>query len=67
MAKLSFGMKLKRLREKRGLTQNALAKKAGLHLTTIGKMEAGMRGNPKSDTLRNLAKALGVQIAKLLD
>jgi hypothetical protein len=26
MAKLSFGLKLKRLRGKRGLTQNALAK-----------------------------------------
>lgn len=59
--------KIKSLRKKRGLTQEDLAKKAGLHWTTIGKIEAGMRKNPDLSTRKKLAKALGVDITELLD
>jgi transcriptional regulator with XRE-family HTH domain len=65
MAKLRIGMKIKRLREKRGLTQELLAKKAGLQRVSVGKIEAGMR-SPTLESRKMLAKALGVKITELL-
>ncbi len=67
MPKLKIGMKIKRLRKKQGLTQEQLAKKAGLHLVTVGRIESGMRKNPDLLTRKKLAKALGVDITELLD
>lgn len=66
MLKRGIGVKIKRLREKRGLTQEQLAKKTGLHLTTVGKIEANMR-KPTLETRKKLAKALRVSIMELLD
>lgn len=60
-------MKIKKLREKRGWTQQQLADESGLSLVTIGRIEAGMRKNPDLDTRKKLAKALGVEITELLD
>jgi transcriptional regulator with XRE-family HTH domain len=67
MAIISFAMKVQRLRSKRGWTQDQLAKKAKLHLVTIGRIEAGMRKDPDLTTRKKLAKALGVPITELLD
>lgn len=55
------GKRLKELRESRGLTQNELALKAGLHLTTIGCYEINRR-EPKATQLKILADALGVKM-----
>ena len=63
---IEIATKIKRLRKKKGMTQSQLAKKAGLHLTTIGTIEAGMR-IPGLLTRKKLAKALGVSIMELLD
>ena len=60
-------MKIKRLREEKGLTQDQLAKKAGLHRVTVAQIEADMRKNPDLSTRKKLAKALGVPITELLD
>ncbi len=49
------------------MTQDQLARKTGLHITTIGKIEAGMQNNPELGTRKKLAKALGVPITELLD
>jgi transcriptional regulator with XRE-family HTH domain len=56
---------LKRLRRRRGLTQQALAVKAGVSLGYITRLEIG-RHDPRLSTLRKLAKALGVAPAELL-
>ena len=67
MTMSKIGAKIKRLREGRGWTQGELAKKAGLHIVSIGQIEAGMRQNPALLTRKKLAKALGVDITELLD
>ena len=64
MSKIS--MKIKKLRERKGLTQVSLAKNAGLALATIEKIEGKTRV-PTLETRKKLAKALGVPITELLD
>lgn len=54
-----FARRLKELREKAGLSQKALAEKAGLALSAIGHLEQGLR-MPAWETVRDLARALGV-------
>ena len=57
--------RLKELRAERGLTQAALAKRAGVTLSYIGRLEIG-RHDPQLSTLKKLAKALKVPIAELV-
>lgn len=61
------GKHIKYWREKRGVTQEKLASKAGLHLTTIGKIEAGMRQGRDITTLQKIADALGISLNSLLN
>lgn len=56
---------LKRLRRDRGLTQQALAVKAGVSLGYLSRLEVGMH-DPRLSTLRKLAKALGVPVTEML-
>lgn len=58
-------MRVKYFRENKGLSQKALAEKAGLAQATVHYIEAG--GNATQKTLQKLANALGVTIAELLD
>lgn len=58
--------RVRELREARGLSQNALAKAAGLSHTFIGRIESGVARRPSYDTLRRLADALDVPIGRLL-
>jgi transcriptional regulator with XRE-family HTH domain len=57
--------RLKQLRAERGLTQAALAKRAGVTLSYIGRLEIG-RHDPQLSTLRKLAKALKVTVGELV-
>jgi transcriptional regulator with XRE-family HTH domain len=57
--------RLKKLRAQQGLTQAALAQRAGVTLSYIGRLEIG-RHDPQLSTLRKLAKALKVSVAKLV-
>ena len=59
-------MKIKELREARGLTQGKLAEKAGLSLGYIARLEIG-RHDPSVSTLVKLAKALKVKVGELLE
>jgi transcriptional regulator with XRE-family HTH domain len=59
-------MKLKRLREARGLSQYALAKKARISREYMNKLEAG-RYDPTVGVVQRLAKALGVPVTALLE
>jgi len=56
---------LKRLREKNGLSQDRLAKLADVANNTIIKIEQGENINPTLDTLKKIAKALGVGLDEL--
>jgi transcriptional regulator with XRE-family HTH domain len=61
-----FGGNLRRLRERSGLSQEALATRAGgLHRTEISLLERGER-EPRLSTVVLLAQALGVKVATLL-
>ena len=61
-----IGVTLKRLRESKGLSQLQLAKRADVAQAYISEMEAGDKRNPGIETLRKLAKALGVPVTELL-
>ncbi|MDY7037624.1 MAG: helix-turn-helix transcriptional regulator [Thermodesulfobacteriota bacterium] len=54
-----FAQKLKRLREKKGFSQQSLAERAGINKMLISKYETG-RSAPTMDNLGKIAKALEV-------
>jgi predicted ATPase/DNA-binding XRE family transcriptional regulator len=56
--KVSFGARLRRLREASGLSQEELAHRAGLSPNAIGTLERGERRRPYPNTVRALADAL---------
>ncbi len=58
---------LKRLREKKGLSQDRLAKLADVANNTIIKIEQGENINPTLDTLKKVAKALDVSVDDLIN
>jgi transcriptional regulator with XRE-family HTH domain len=55
---ISFGVRLRRLRETAGLTQEELASRAGLTAKAISALERGERKRPYPHTVRSLADAL---------
>jgi transcriptional regulator with XRE-family HTH domain len=60
------GDTLKTARERAGLTQTALARKAGVHQVTIARLETGVR-RPSVPMLQRLAKALGIPVTVFLE
>ena len=58
-------MRLRELRERKGMTQAALANEAGVSRAYLSRLEMG-RHDPPLSTLRRLAKALGVSVASLV-
>ena len=61
----NFAALLREVREKRGMSQQILAERAGLQATAISHFEAGRR-SPSFDNLRKLADALEVTTDFLL-
>jgi len=59
-------MKLKSIRQGKGMTQKALAKKAKMSMTYLCNVENDKRMNPSLNTLRRLAKALQVRVRDLV-
>ena len=59
-----FGKRLKELRLARGLSQEALAFKSGMHRTYLGGIERGER-NPSLKNIAAIAKALEVSLSQL--
>ena len=57
---------LKKIREKKGLSQDRLAKLADVANNTIIKIEQGENINPTLDTLKKIAKALDVKVDELI-
>ena len=60
-----FADNIKRLRQEQGLSQEALADKAGLHRTYIGAVERGERNITLLNANR-IAEALGVKLSECL-
>lgn len=60
-----FGEKVRELRRARGLSQEELAFRAGIHRNYLGGIERGER-NPALDNISAIAKALGVDPSELL-
>lgn len=60
-----FGRKVRELREKLDLSQEAFADEIGLHRTYISGVERGVR-NPTITVVEKIARGLGVAPADLL-
>ena len=57
---------IKRIRKEKHLTQKQLGEKCGMSESTLRQYEIGYR-NPKLETIRKIAAALGVYISDLVD
>jgi ribosome-binding protein aMBF1 (putative translation factor) len=62
----AFAIVLKRNREAKNLSRQALSQKAGLHQTYVGIIERGL-SNPSLDTANALAEALEIPFSKLIE
>jgi len=62
--KSKLGARVRKLRQLKGLSQEAFADKCGLHRTYIGAIERGER-NVSLENIERIAKALGIRIALL--
>jgi len=60
-----FGEKLRKLRKKTGLSQQELAEKSKLDITTVNELENGNR-QPMLKTVNKIAKALNIKASDLL-
>ena len=58
---MSFGENVRFWRHGRGLTQQQLAERAGMHVVQISKLESG-KANPQLSTMRKVAEALGTRL-----
>ena len=57
---------IKNYRKKKGITQDKLSKMADTTYNTIIKIESGATYNPRVETLKQIADALGVSIDDLM-
>ncbi len=55
----TIGENIKRIRNKLGLTQDDLSKKADIKYTTLTKVESGVVNKPSVQTMAKVAEALG--------
>jgi transcriptional regulator with XRE-family HTH domain len=60
------GARIRRLRLQARLTQEGLAHRVGVTTHTIWRLEKDAIFNPRLDTVRAIAKALGVDVLDLL-
>jgi len=57
---------IKKCRTKLGISQDKLSKLAGITLHTITKIESGATPEPRIETVKKIADALGVSIEDLM-
>ena len=58
-----FGALLSELRQRSGLSQNALARRAGINPGTVNRLESGQRAPSNRELVLTLADALGLDSA----
>jgi len=68
MSKREFtiGENIKKYRKKLGISQDVLSKRANLAFHTIAKIEAGSTPDPRIETVKKIADALGVSLDDLM-
>ena len=66
MINKQLGLNLKKYRLEKGLTQENLAEKVGIHPTYVGKLEGG-KNNPSTKMLYKITRALGIKLSDLFD
>ena len=64
--KRELGSKIKRLRQKKGITQEQLAEMANISLRTLGGIEIG-KNFMTAQTMETLMKCLGVSMGELFN
>jgi len=57
---------IKKYRNKLGISQDVLSKRANLAFHTIAKIEAGSTPDPRIETVKKIANALGVTLDDLM-
>ncbi|HAU66280.1 TPA: hypothetical protein DCW61_02965 [Candidatus Uhrbacteria bacterium] len=62
----TIGSKIKAWRAKKDMTQDELAKKAGIPYPTLAKIESGAVQNPSIDTVTKIANGFGIGIDNLI-
>jgi len=58
--------RIRELRNKKGLSQEKLARLADVSYNTIVKIESGESENPTIQTMAGIAKALGISLDELI-
>lgn len=66
MSPKRLGVVIRTKRQAAGLTQAELAKRARVTQGYVAQIEGGRKKSPSLESLRRLAKALGVTVAELL-
>lgn len=61
-----LGGNLRAVRNKRGLSQEQVAERSGVHATEVSRIESGKR-DPRVSTVERLAKAVKVKPGELLE
>jgi len=61
----TIGKTIRKYRQDKKMSQEALARAANLSLPTIVKIESGETPNPSIDTVKKIAAALGMSIDDL--
>ena len=59
-----MGKKIRVVRKKKGLNQEDVASEAGIHVSTLGRIERG-ESNPPIQTVNKVAQALHVKTGEL--
>lgn len=65
-ASRAFGKRMRHLRQGKGLTQDALAHRAGLHSSIVARLERGAR-EPRLTTMMAVAQGLEISLSELLE
>lgn len=61
-----LGLRLRQLREERGMTQQAVARAAGIATDMVSRLENGHYSSPGLRTLLRIAEGMGISIAVML-
>ena len=64
--KSTIGKNIKKYRKKLGISQDKLSKLSGMTFHTITKIESGATTDPRIETVKKIADALGVSIDDLM-
>lgn len=62
----TLALNIKKYRQKSGLSQDQLARNAGMPYSTFLKIESGYTSNPSIQAVVGIAEALGVSIDELV-